>query len=401
MRYELLNRMRRYACIAMIVIASVPYSTDVAAQGRSIDPIAGSFPHASLEWGGTSGEAEFHFSGDSAVLTFRAKGGEVGVVRPVSDVKDALSILADKRLQFAWPALLAWAGSDLVILRDRSLQRARVAFEAGLLGTMPKGQTEQWGGDAQLVAKLQYARSLSQSGRVPDAVSLLWGSIAKLPSTAEAAYERQFLTIRLASILFENGESSTAIELIEQLMRDRNVSPDLMSNLEVNLAQYLVRSGDYRRGLSLINDVWEKYSERPVEDDSDNIKIPDSELQFAWIKACALRGLGQIGESRQMISLIRNNNSNATAISIADQSRLKAYVCMNDPAGLAVELSSQMRYAPPASDIFIELQADSQGYPLDREVMKRALQQQSLKESVDGKVAFLDGALVPAVRKWR
>jgi hypothetical protein len=399
-RPTLMHRLRdgllAAACLVALTV-SMPLHAEAA---QSDFQAATSFPHAAVEWPGGSGEAEFHVAGDMALLTLRNADGSVAVLRPISETDDALAVLADDRLRFAWPALLTWAGPDLGILRDKSLVRARTAFEAGLLGGMPKGQSEQWSGTVQVGAKLQYARSLRQNGHVQDAAAMLRTEIARLPHGDLGAYERQVLTVRLATIMFDSGDTAGAIGLVEQMIGDPTTGPDQMINLEVNLAQYQVRSGAFEQALVTINKVWAEFSHSDPQDPEFS-KLPDSEAHFAWIKACALHGLGKRDDADQLMSLISASSASTAEVPVTSQARINGFKCMHDAGALAKELAIQLRSAPPASDLFVQLQPNSPDYKPDRDVTAAALLVPVLSREVADRVNVLSGTLARAVSEWR
>ena len=370
-----------------------------AASAQDESKAAPAFPHAPVRWSDRSGEIEFHVAGDAALLTLRLPDGNVTVLRQIGDPNDALAVLGDERLRFTWPALLSWAGADLGLLRNRSLLHARTGFEAGLPGAIPKGQAEKLSGSWQLAAKLQYARTLKQTGHRIEAAEMLRREIANLPHTVQTAYPRVFLTLRLAGMVFDTDPAG-AIGLLEPLIADSATSPDQKVNVEVNLAQYLARSGDFARALPLIDKVWATYSQSNPQDQGSE-KQPGSEAQFAWIKACALRGLGKKDEADQMMSLIGPVSATTSEVPIASLARLSGFTCMKDTNALAKEFGAQLKSAYPGSDLFLELQPESQDYAPDRDMVAAALRVPELAQAVTTQVHFLSGALTPALREWR
>lgn len=383
------------ACSRAGMIALCLLLSPQTASAQDVARAATTFPHAPVRWSDRSGEIEFHVAGDVAVLTLRLPDGNVTVLRQIGDPNDALAVLGDERLRFTWPALLSWAGADLGLLRDRSLLHARTGFEAGLPGAVAKGQVENLSGTWQVAAKLQYARMLRQTGHRIEAAEMLRREIANLPHTVQTTYPRVLLTLRLAGMVYDTDPAS-GIELLEPLIADPATSLDQKVNVEVNLAQYLVRSGDFARALPLIDKVWTTYSQSNPQDQEAE-KQPGSEAQFAWIKACALRGLGKKDEADQMMSSI----SPTSEFPIASQARLSGFMCMKDTNALAKEFVTQLKSVHPASYLFVRLQPESYGYAPDRDLVTAALRVPELAQAVATQVHFLSGALTPALREWR
>lgn len=362
--------------------------------------MAGDFPHGTLSLPIGTAEAELHVAGDFAVLTMRSPEGDVVPLRSVSDVDDALAILADRRLAFAWPALLAWAGDDLVLLRDRAVARSQMAAEAGMLAAPPAGQGERWSGDPGVSAQLHYARALVDAGRSPAAIAFLRERIAATPDDPASASKRIFLTIRLANVLFGGGDVAAAVSTLDAAQRDHGLDGDFKLNIDVNLAMLLARSHQSQRALMMINDTWRQFDAEAGEGEG-YLKVPSSEANFAWIRACALDGLGDHAKARALIAGIGPSPVWPAQDKVVTEARISAFLCIGDVDGLAAELAAQLDAAPPAGDVFISLQAISYGLASDTALVAAALRRPILARAVAAHARLLSAALTPAVAHWR
>ena len=356
-------------------------------------------PRAAIRIDGVDATAEFHVIGDKAVLSARLPDGSVSGIRILNDVSDALAVLADERLSFARPALLAWAGSDLSILRDAALARSRVAAAAGIVSAIPKGQNEQWTGNGPLTSTLQFSRILASSGRADEAIAILRTAIVQAPVKPDANDPRPFLAIRLAAVLFEYGAPEAAVDLLDKASQDATNEPDLKLNIDVNLAQFLARTGHYQRALLLIDAAWKQF-QVPMADDELS-SVPDSAAQFAWIKACALDGLGRHEQARALIAGISSGPPRAWEIPVPAKARLGAFICMHDSAGLADEFQAQLASARPGSDLFTALQPASYRFAPDAETVAAALRRPALAKAMAGRVRSLDPQFAAALRDWQ
>ena len=65
-------------------------------------------------------------------------------------------------------------------------------------------------------------------------------------------------------------------------------------NARVNRAALLLRRNLYADALAVIDPAWRQWQASPAYD-----KVGGSERQFAWIRACALNGLGRHDEADQ------------------------------------------------------------------------------------------------------
>ncbi len=259
-------------CLVWLVAAAATAQWPIPTQADE-----STFPRAAVQFpSGQQAQVEFHAAGDIALLTLRAPDGSVLPLRQISDVRDALAVLGDPRLSFAWRAMLEWAGNDLTLLRERALARSRMAADAGIIGSRPIG-SEQWTGDAALSAVLHYARNLVASGQRNAAIALLKNRLAQAPHDAAHSYSRVFLTTRLANIMFDGGQTSEAISLLETAMEDRTIDAEPALNLSVNLALALARSGASQRALIEINSAWTQFDSHTLEGE-DSVKIPSSRL---------------------------------------------------------------------------------------------------------------------------
>lgn len=358
------------------------------------------FPQAPMALPSGSGVAEFHVVGDIAVLTVREPSGAVTPLRVISDVSDALAVLADKRLSFAWPALLTWSGADLSALRDRALARSKMAAEAGILGSMPKGQFEKWVGDDSLSAFMHYVRELKISGHQSVAISTLKQRLALTPVDAEHAYARVFIILRLATDIFDSGDVADSLSMMENAYNDHSLDGDYKLNINVTFAMLLVRAGQPERGLTIIEDARSQFDAEASET-ADSFKVPSSEANFAWIKACALDRMGRREEARKLIDEIDTAKAWPQEESVTSLARVYAFLCMKDDNGLAGELASQLKNAAPADDVFTMIQPESNEYGPDAAVTAAAVRRPELAAEIAARARLLSPDFRPALEDWR
>jgi len=154
-------------------------------------------PQAEITWPGGSGTAEFRIDGDHAKLRVRTPDGKITPLRNVESTDDALAILADERLAFAWPALLAWAGDDLHILRDNDVSRAERALH-GAEKPLPVAERERRkAGTSGCVSFSNMSLRLSVQGALQ---TQLQGYLPKLPRPRSAKIPFIALMSRIFSL---------------------------------------------------------------------------------------------------------------------------------------------------------------------------------------------------------
>lgn len=381
-----LGRMAAMALVVTMASGAVRAQTD--------------FPHAPISLPDGVGEAEFHLFNDMAVITVRRANGQIEPLKLISDVDDALAVLADRRLSFAWPAVIAWAGSDLTLLRDRAVARNKAAVEMGLPTSPAKMVSEAASGDSRISATLQYARVLEAAGRTGEANALLRQRIAAA-ADATGKNMREFLTIRLGWQLFDAGDAPAAIALLEKESADPQREATDHTNLDINLAAMLVRTGSYQRGLVLINQVWAQFSQQPDED-AVNFKVPESEAQFAWIRACALDGLGSHVKARALLdAIVSKTPADRGRMTTAASTRISYFLCTRDGPGLAREMARQFDTAWPANPLFDMIQPSSPPVAGDRATLAVALRQPVLIGAIRTKARLLEPDFTSAVSGWR
>lgn len=281
---------------------------------------------------------EFSISGPSALLSARLLDGTVAPLRAVSRVGDAIAVLADQRLAFAWPALLAWVGADLGGLRDRVLARADVAAATGLAVTAPQGTSEEYAGSADVLLTLQLSSALWSAGRRDEALALLRRKIAMLPgrpSRDDGGYTEVAFGDRLAGWQFDTGDVTGALATLDALRSDPRIEPTYRINADVNTALALARAGRAGEALALVDRTLAAFRADNGERDAEEVKIPDSEAQFAWIKACALAGLGRRANAAAVMAGIIPEADTSPTTGIPSRARISGYLYMHDASALA------------------------------------------------------------------
>lgn len=348
---------------------------------------------------------ELRTAGDTAVLFAILPDGHSIPYRRIDTVDDAVAMLADQRLAFAWPTLLAWAGPDLTALRDRAVAKAAQAEELGLVITAPRSTAALYSGDQGVTATLHYASTLVSSGMVDQGLALLRRRIAKARG-ADATQHRdgfatQLLTVRLANILFSHGDEAGGMAMLDALAKDATIAPTYRLNIDVQLAVFEAETGRSAEALALITASLKAYRGEKLPDDSEVIHVPDSEANFAWVEACALDGLNRHDEARARMAQIAPRSDRGPLSSTTQKARLWGFQCMRDAAALGREIAAQLATAPPGSEIFARLQPLDPPRRIDQETLRRALAEPILVANLPGKARLLPPALQPAVAGWR
>lgn len=312
----------------------------------------------------------------------------------------ALLILSEKRMGALWPALLEWAGSDLVKLRDRQIRLARAAYETGEFPGHASNSGESVTGGKNR-AFLQYLTTLSVSGRQDEALTLIEAQLAKRNRPGKKMdLDTVLLVIRKATILSGWGDRGQAIALLREVKKSAKIDPEVLINLDVNLAAILVENKEYQAAFDLIESAASNYAEM-----IGPTNVPGSDRQFAWIRACALKGIGRpleamkLSESLYATPAVISGNHFVPAPKLEIVSRAAA--CMNDPAPLARLIMDEYAEATVISDLHVALQADQSLRKRDVEFYRTVYSDPALKTIAEERMQELAPELKPAVNSWR
>lgn len=365
----------------------------VAAQAQSDSP------RAEVTWSGGSGMAELQIHGDSAQVMLQTPDGNLSQLRSVDTVDDALAVLADERLAFLWPALLAWAGDDLHILRDKALSRAERVADQGGRPLAVEGRAKLEGWSREFWAFRQYMSALVHAGRTSDAIARIQAEIAS-PTLGDNTLVRAQIQLMLANVLFDDGATSQAIAVLEKASADAR-SNAAKTEADVNLALMLALVGQYDRALTIDDAAEQDFDRMGSGILVGHRKLPDSHAYFAAIRACALDGLGRHDEAQATLATIGSEPETALDLSVRAESRLLAYSCMHDAAGLANELAADIQAAPPAAKVFLQFQPAREVRPAERETLAKAISMDTAIKAMSGRVRVLGGNLIPALSSWR
>ncbi|WP_353226896.1 tetratricopeptide repeat protein [Novosphingobium sp.] len=341
----------------------------------------------------------FVVEGDLAGVLIRAPDGTIKPVAGITRVKDALKVLADERLAAVWPDLLAWAGSDLRRLRDRSLAQTESALndQSRFVPTTLRERQALW--PKKLLAFTQYLDALSDAGKISEAIALAQAEITT-PAIAQDALDTGQIQVKLATLFERSGAVDSAIGALQQAAATTS-DQSAIENINVNLAAKLAIAGNYARALTLINAEERGYDQiSPAKLFQTGRHMPDSHAYFAAIRACALNGLGNHEEAMRMLALIEPDPETPFTESVRSQTRLRAYRCMHDAAGLAAELAPLVANAAPGSVLMIELQPGYQTDPAERETVAKALTDARLVHAMAGRARVLGEPYASAIAWW-
>ncbi len=285
-----------------------------------------------------------------AEAAVRIRTGQKVEIRPITTSSTAISLLLDRRLAFLWSALLEWGGPDLSKFRASSVGIAETAYNAGRLMAQPRTTAES-STRPRTRQLFQYSEALWFAGYRDKARALV--DTARAETGWKPGWQRTewtMLSARLASLINNEGRHDEAIDLLIAAKATLGSdSPDAI-NFDINRAAYLAEAGRSAEALTLIEALEARFvAHKDGKYGGGNEKVPGSERQFAWIRACALSGLGRTDEAQRPSRRCWTDVSLPISVFVVPanaQVRQRAYVCMKDADGVVRELVEEMEQMP-------------------------------------------------------
>lgn len=259
-----------------------------------------------------------------------------------------LLLLADRRFEPLWPAMIEWAGPGLERAARSDIDLARAVYDGG--GTLWSNTTAQSSTRPRIRALLQYARALQHAGRVEDATVVLRNEISTMPLDTEwGQAEATMLRLQLVHGHHENGDSEAALAELRQ-GEDALRGTSYAVNFTVNRAATLAEIGRYAEALAAIEAARQEFdtlSEGEPGEGSE--RIPGSDRQFAWIRACALHGLGRAAEAAELMRQVRAAREPRDAFFVVSSNfdvQLRADICMGNREAVVLHLLNLIEEDP-------------------------------------------------------
>lgn len=280
-------------------------------------------------------------------------GAVVNAPVPI-DLRLAVVMLADRRMEPMWEPLLFFAGNDLGELANRQVELRRTAMERRAPLGYARATLESLA-DHSTRAQMDYSLALADAGRMDEAISLLDREIAASARPERGGWNRNqqwtwlSLQLRKAQILYNRQNDDRAIAIWQELERTPGLDRSFRINVSMNLAAAYAETGRYQQALDLITTAGEQFAR------SGGDQIAGSARQFAWIRACALRGLGRRDESETAMQSLDQAEEpqdwGGIALAGNRELRVRAAICLNDVDRLARVLSDPEAQLLTSSDM--------------------------------------------------
>lgn len=324
-------------------------------------------------------------------------------LRPVTSMADALALLADRDVAFLWPALTEWAGADMTRMRDILLDEARVRYERGAsYGDITS--TAQSTVRPRARAAMQYADALSAAGRQDEAIAVIEKEVAasgrRRGSGSWGSIERVVMITQLAKFEVTAGRREAALVRLRAGSKEY-ADHEYGLNLDVNLAARAAEGGQYAEALAVIESALLAF-ERSTPADGDD-KIPGSELQFQWIRACALNGLGRRDEALPVIGALMQApqaSDDQFYVPSNDVVQSRALICMGEAEALGI-LFARQDTLPAGPGALLWLQPAFSPPAIDPALVARVRADAGLRRAFAGRWRELPASFAPALSGWK
>jgi hypothetical protein len=350
-----------------------------------------------VELEGETYRLEFLVDGPLAALRIRGGPNGGASVYPLTSPDEILLLLADRKVEFLWPAITQWAGPSLERLKSNLLASAKGGYdrqrpvffanESGQSILRPPAR-----------AVSQYARILQRTGDHSGAVALLRREALALNlKKGWGRTEYSILWTQLVGVLHNSNQSDAALAELSTGLAALG-SSQYADNLAITRAAVLTESGRYAEGLRAVNKVWDQYRKR------GDAKVAGSERQFAWIRACALHGLGRIAEAKAAFPDLEArpdpvDKDWVVPTNASIQSR--AMQCTGDVEGLVRLTVAELESGRLLPAILLVLQPDYEVQEGVRSVWAKVRADPRVIAAAKGRIRLLPHEYAPALRGWR
>jgi tetratricopeptide (TPR) repeat protein len=322
-------------------------------------------------------------------------------------INTALYLLANPNAVALHPVLLNAAGDGLEKLRAAELAEVRrrdyrseytesslVALNRGAIG--------------RLIDKTRALKSLGyQAEAIASVAKVLTAFEKKLKPGKKLSEDKQWQWMSLRSsyngMMVSSGAIKQGLAGYKALATDTRIIPDYRTNAKVNLAALLAENGQYEEALSWIDEALAEFTAQ--QEDWENYKLSGSDRHFAWIRACALVGLGREKEAKPLIDLVLASPENpvdiyADVYSTSSIER-RLYSCTGDVERMVAFVKKGYNHPLFGHFAYLYLQPELNfQLPHHDAFLKKVRAHPDLK-ALAAEMVPVPASVVPALNNWR
>lgn len=324
-------------------------------------------------------------------------------------ISTALYLLSNPKVAALHPVILKAAGAGLEKLRSAELAQIRRSDfrsennESSLVSLNPDAI-------GRLIDKAKVLKSLGYEQEAMDSVAKVLAAFEKknLKSGKTLSTEKQWRWMSLRSsysgMLVASGAIEEGLASYRQLATDGRIVAEYRTNAKVNLAALLAENGRFDESLRWIDEARAEYDAQ-ADDDVDNYKLGGSNRHFAWIRACALVGLGRDKEAKPLIDLVlaapeKPFDEFADIYSTSSIER-RLYACADDVERMVAFVKASENHPLYGHFAYVYLQPELNfRLPRQNAFLKKVQVHPDLKKYADEMIS-LPPSVVPALNSWR
>jgi hypothetical protein len=201
---------------------------------------------------------------------------------------------------------------------------------------------------------------------------------------------------RLASIMQYAGKVEESFRHYADI-QDQAGKSEFALNGMINHAAVLAESGRHAEALALIDRTWEKF--RKAGDEG----LAGSERQFAWIRACALDGLGRHAEADAAYAVVRNSGAVYDRDYMVDGKESiewRGQWCRRQESELKAFLLAELASHRPTMAV-LALQPGYKPFYEDGALLAKMRADPEIRGAMAYRMRELPARMVPALNKYR
>lgn len=338
--------------------------------------------------------------GDRAAVLEWPVGERYGEPRyvPLEGSSAVLAYLADRRYEFLWPQLTAWTGADLAPFRERLNRKAEaLSLQTGSSLSISPAESVASGRVSELIRLTAIYLDIGERGQAQAVMEKYLAAARPRGGKGQKTLNWVLAKARLATILQSIEKTDEALAQFDDIQRVAGRSIDSV-NGAVNHAAMLAEVGRYGQALQTIEAAWAFFAREAGEE-----AITGSERQFAWIRACALNGLGRQDEATATYETLRESGRVTDRDFIVDSKESiewRAHWCMRRDDDLKRFLLAELRSERPTGAV-LALQPSYRGSMESPALLAKMRADPEIRAAAAARMRELPVAMVPALNKYR
>lgn len=309
-----------------------------------------------------------------------------------------LALLADRNYGFLWDELTRWAGPDLGLFRERLRQQAvAISNRSASLSPMTSAESATSPRVADFIRLTALYLQIGETRLAEQVMETYLAAIGPSGRSTQRTNDWILAKARLATVLQVAGRVEESYRHYADIQAQAGRS-DYALNGMVNHAAVLAENGRHAEALALIDAAWEKFRK-----DAGDEGLAGSERQFAWIRACALDGLGRAAEADAAYQLVRNSGPVADRDFIVDRKESiewRAHWCRRRQLDVKALLLAELAADRPTIAALV-LQPTYKSELIDTALLAKMRADPDIQAAVAKRIRVLPPAMIPALNRYR